>query len=367
MKSRGRSVAPLLVKVTMRFALAPGGTRAVSVVTLMSSAPFRSRCGRLSGVALGTSQAVWETTARRSAIFGPPQGVAFFSASSFTVACSACGVLVPVPVPAPPSGLVSSVPTMSSLSLLLPFLPSELSSECSGSWGGGLFMQAVSARRRGRLPATIRFMAPRLSLPPVTLHARFPCARRLRVGGARDFSSRHIFAVVLDSPVRRLGSFQVVLDVSNGGRLGRRHRRGPGSLVHGEVDIVFRDGFAVVGRRPPAAREAERRRGYREGDPEQAKGPIPQLASGYIAPMRRPMNFNAGPATLPLPALERARAEFLDFAGTGMSVMEHSHRGSEYEKVHDEAISLLRELLAIPDDYDVLFLQGGASMQFALI
>jgi phosphoserine aminotransferase len=83
--------------------------------------------------------------------------------------------------------------------------------------------------------------------------------------------------------------------------------------------------------------------------------------------MRRPMNFNAGPATLPLPALERAREELLDFAGTGMSVMEHSHRGGEYEKVHDEAIALLRELLAIPDDYDVLFLQGGASMQFALI
>ena len=60
--------------------------------------------------------------------------------------------------------------------------------------------------------------------------------------------------------------------------------------------------------------------------------------------MRRPMNFNAGPATLPLPALERAREELLDFAGTGMSVMEHSHRGGEYEKVHDEAIALLREL-----------------------
>jgi phosphoserine aminotransferase len=81
--------------------------------------------------------------------------------------------------------------------------------------------------------------------------------------------------------------------------------------------------------------------------------------------MRHPMNFNAGPATLPLPALERARAELLDFAGTGISVMEHSHRGKEYERVHDEAIALLRELLAVPAGYDVLFLQGGASMQFA--
>ncbi len=81
----------------------------------------------------------------------------------------------------------------------------------------------------------------------------------------------------------------------------------------------------------------------------------------------RVMNFNAGPATLPLPALERAREELLDFAGSGMSVMEHSHRGKEYEAVHHEATALLRELLAVPSTYDVLFLQGGASMQFAQI
>jgi phosphoserine aminotransferase len=83
--------------------------------------------------------------------------------------------------------------------------------------------------------------------------------------------------------------------------------------------------------------------------------------------MTRTINFNAGPAALPLPALERAKNELLDFAGTGMSVMEHSHRGKEYEAVHNEAISLLRELLGVPGDYDVLFLQGGASMQFAQI
>src|ERR1700722_1183175 len=83
--------------------------------------------------------------------------------------------------------------------------------------------------------------------------------------------------------------------------------------------------------------------------------------------MRRPMNFNAGPATLPLPALERAREELLDFAGSGMSVMEHSHRGKEYEAVHDQALGLLRELLSIPQAYDVLFLQGGASFEFAQI
>jgi phosphoserine aminotransferase len=83
--------------------------------------------------------------------------------------------------------------------------------------------------------------------------------------------------------------------------------------------------------------------------------------------MARTMNFNAGPAALPLAALERAKQELIDFAGSGMSVMEHSHRGKEYEKVHDEAIALLRELLAIGDSHEVLFLQGGASQLFAQI
>jgi phosphoserine aminotransferase len=81
----------------------------------------------------------------------------------------------------------------------------------------------------------------------------------------------------------------------------------------------------------------------------------------------RVINFNAGPAGLPLPALERARDELLDFQGSGMSVMEHSHRGKEYESVHDEAISLLTGLLGIPDTHQVLFLTGGASQQFAQV
>jgi phosphoserine aminotransferase len=79
------------------------------------------------------------------------------------------------------------------------------------------------------------------------------------------------------------------------------------------------------------------------------------------------MNFNPGPAALPLAVLERARDELVDFAGTGMSIMEHSHRGASYESVHDDAIAHLRELLNIPSDYHVLFLQGGASQQFAQI
>lgn len=83
--------------------------------------------------------------------------------------------------------------------------------------------------------------------------------------------------------------------------------------------------------------------------------------------MSRAMNFNAGPATLPFAALERAKSELLDFEGSGMSVMEHSHRGKLYEKVHHEAMSLAAELLELPRDYDVLFLQGGASMAFAVV
>jgi phosphoserine aminotransferase len=81
--------------------------------------------------------------------------------------------------------------------------------------------------------------------------------------------------------------------------------------------------------------------------------------------MSRKIIFNAGPAALPLPALERARDELVDFAGSGMSVMEHSHRGKEYEGVHDEAIALVRELLGVPSSYEVLLMQGGATALFA--
>jgi phosphoserine aminotransferase len=81
----------------------------------------------------------------------------------------------------------------------------------------------------------------------------------------------------------------------------------------------------------------------------------------------RTWNFYAGPATLPLPALERARDEMIDWEGTGMSVMETSHRSKEYDAVHHEAMELFRELLALDEDHEVLFLQGGASTQFAMI
>jgi phosphoserine aminotransferase len=83
--------------------------------------------------------------------------------------------------------------------------------------------------------------------------------------------------------------------------------------------------------------------------------------------MARAINFNAGPAALPLEALERAQRELLDVGGTGMSIIEHSHRGKAYEAVHNEAITLVKELLSVPDTHDVLLLQGGASQQFAVV
>lgn len=81
----------------------------------------------------------------------------------------------------------------------------------------------------------------------------------------------------------------------------------------------------------------------------------------------RVYNFAAGPSTLPLEVLKKAQAEFLDFAGTGMSVTEISHRDKAYEAVVKEAEALVRELLEVPDDYAVIFVQGGASTQFAAV
>ena len=78
-------------------------------------------------------------------------------------------------------------------------------------------------------------------------------------------------------------------------------------------------------------------------------------------------NFSAGPAVLPKPVLEQAQREMLDYQGSGMSVLEMSHRSKEFDHIIKEAERLLRELMAIPDNYKVLFLQGGASQQFAMI
>ncbi len=81
----------------------------------------------------------------------------------------------------------------------------------------------------------------------------------------------------------------------------------------------------------------------------------------------RVINFSAGPAGLPLPALELAREELLDFGGTGASIMEQSHRDKAYEAVHAEATERLTRLLGVPDSHVVLWLTGGASTHFALV
>ncbi len=83
--------------------------------------------------------------------------------------------------------------------------------------------------------------------------------------------------------------------------------------------------------------------------------------------MTRVYNFSAGPATLPEEVLKKAQQEMLDWNGSGMSVMEMSHRGKEYISIAEKAEADLRELMQIPDNYKVLFLQGGASSQFAAV
>jgi phosphoserine aminotransferase len=83
--------------------------------------------------------------------------------------------------------------------------------------------------------------------------------------------------------------------------------------------------------------------------------------------MARVFNFSAGPAVLPEEVLREAAAEMLDYNGTGMSVMEMSHRSKAFEEIIAEAEKDLRVLMNIPDNYKVLFLQGGGSQQFAMI
>ena len=81
----------------------------------------------------------------------------------------------------------------------------------------------------------------------------------------------------------------------------------------------------------------------------------------------RVYNFSAGPSMLPMEVLEKVQKNLIDYEGTGMSVMEMSHRSKPYEKINDEAESLLRELMNVPDNYSIIFVQGGASMQFEAV
>jgi phosphoserine aminotransferase len=94
---------------------------------------------------------------------------------------------------------------------------------------------------------------------------------------------------------------------------------------------------------------------------------MPTKESKTSLPHGRIWNFSAGPGTLPIEVLEEAKEDLLNYKGTGMSVLELSHRGKVYDAIHMEALANLRKLMRVPDDWGVLFLQGGASMQNALV
>lgn len=83
--------------------------------------------------------------------------------------------------------------------------------------------------------------------------------------------------------------------------------------------------------------------------------------------VKRAYNFNAGPSALPLEVLERAQKELVNFNDTGMSIMEMSHRSKDFEEVHNNVILRLKKIFSIPDNYEVLLLQGGASLQFTMV
>ncbi len=82
---------------------------------------------------------------------------------------------------------------------------------------------------------------------------------------------------------------------------------------------------------------------------------------------KRVYNFGAGPCTLPLEVLEEAQAEFTNYNDSGMSIIEHSHRGKDYDAVHKEASKLAKEVFGAPEEFEVLFVQGGATLQFSMI
>ena len=82
---------------------------------------------------------------------------------------------------------------------------------------------------------------------------------------------------------------------------------------------------------------------------------------------QRIVNFSAGPATMPLPVLEQAQQDLVNYQGHGLSVMEMSHRSKPYDAIHQSAIQGVKTLLAVPDTHEGLFLQGGASHQFAMV
>ena len=102
-----------------------------------------------------------------------------------------------------------------------------------------------------------------------------------------------------------------------------------------------------------------------QGENRQGR-PLAQPAAG-MNEGGRPWNFSAGPSALPLEVLEQAAREMTDWRGSGMSVMEMSHRGRHFTSIRDEALADLRELLAVPDEFEILFMQGGATAESAIV
>jgi phosphoserine aminotransferase len=84
-------------------------------------------------------------------------------------------------------------------------------------------------------------------------------------------------------------------------------------------------------------------------------------------PMSRPVNFSAGPSMIPVDVLESLAADMVDYKGTGLSLVEVSHRGPVYDEVHNQTISLIKELMGVPEGYSVLLIGGGATMQFSML
>jgi|GEM_PF-2038580 len=83
--------------------------------------------------------------------------------------------------------------------------------------------------------------------------------------------------------------------------------------------------------------------------------------------MSRKFNFHAGPSTLPVEVLEELQKNMVDFQGTGLSLIEESHRSANYEAVHNGAVDLFREMFSVPANYRILFLGGGGTLQFAMV
>src|SRR5689334_23994942 len=116
------------------------------------------------------------------------------------------------------------------------------------------------------------------------------------------------------------------------------------------------------------ARTATKQRKGRKAAPARkakAARPKARASAQRIKPAARIFNFGAGPATMPVDVLEKAKWELVNWHEAGMSVMEMSHRGSQFVRIAAEAEADLRKLLAIPANYKVLFLQGGATLHFS--